>query len=269
MDYYSILGVGRKATQEEIKRAYRKLAMTSHPDRPDGDEEKFKQISEAYDTLGDPIKRKQYDTPQPRFDSNRMHPNNFEDMFASMFKQPHNIYKQRRNRDIQISYTIDFKDVFSGRGVSLAYNLPSGQQEFLDVKIPPGVKDGDVVNFAGYGDNSFPNIPRGNLILKIRVLANPIWKRSDDNLTTTKKLCVFDLILGTDLIIETPVGKLLNLNIPKGTKPGTTFSIAGHGVPNVNTSRQGNLYIKLEIDVPKIDDQELLNKLKEIKNAIS
>lgn len=268
MDYYYILGVGRNASQDEIKRAYRKLAMANHPDRPDGNEEKFKKISEAYDILSDPMKRSQYDNPQPQYRFNTSNMEGFEDVFAQAFGF-RNPSRRRRNRDIQISYTIDFKDIFTGRAISLAYSLPSGRQEFLDVTIPPGIKDSDVVNFAGYGDNSFPNIPRGNLILKIRVLANSSWKRSDDNLTTSKKLSVFDLLLGTDLIIETPTGKLLNLNIPKGTKPGTTFSIAGHGVPNVNTSRQGNLYIKLEVEIPKIDDEQLLRKIEEIKNAIS
>jgi len=131
------------------------------------------------------------------------------------------------------------------------------------------MKDGDVVRFNGYGDDSFPHAPRGNLILKVRVPQHPIWKRSDDNLTTTKKVSVFDLILGSDLEIETPLGKFLNLTIPKGTKPGTTFSIAGHGVPNVNTYRQGNLYIKIEAVIPNITDEDILQKIKEIKNAVS
>lgn len=147
--------------------------------------------------------------------------------------------------------------------------MPSGKQEYIDVRIPAGVRNGDVVNFPGYGDNSFPGIPRGNLQLQIKVPSHPTWKRSEDNLTTTKQISVFDLLLGTDIEIETPIGKLLSLNIPKGTKPGTTFSIAGHGVPNVNTTRPGNLYIKIEAIVPNIVDDTILEKLKDIKDAIS
>ena len=268
MDYYSILGVGRNASQDDIKKAYRKLAMKHHPDRG-GDTAKLSQINEAYDTLKDPMKRTQYDNPQPQHRFNTSNMGGFEDMFAQTFGFNPNMRRQGRNKDIQISYTLQFKDIFTGRGISLAYNLPSGRQEYLDVKIPPGVKDGDIVNFAGYGDDSVPNIPRGNLILRIRIPSYAGWSRADDNLTTTKKLCIFDLILGTDLVIETPMNKLLNLNIPKGTRPGTTFSIAGHGVPNVNTSRQGNLYIKIEATMPKIEDQILLDKIEEIKHAIS
>ena len=268
MDYYSILGVGKNASQDDIKKAYRKLAMKHHPDRG-GSAEKLQQVNEAYDVLKDPTKRKQYDNPQHqyRFDTSNM--GGFEDVFAQTFGFNPNMRRQQRNKDVQITYTIDFKDMFTGRGISVAYNLPSGRQEYLDVKIPPGIKDGDVVNFGGYGDNSIPNIPRGNLILRIRVLSNPLWSRSEDNLTNIKKLCIFDLLLGTEIVIESPAGNLLNLNVPKGTKPGTTFSIAGHGVPNVNTGRKGNLYIKIDANIPKIEDKDLLDKIEEIKNAIS
>jgi len=272
MDYYSILGVGKTASQDDIKKAYRKLAMKHHPDRG-GSAEKLQQVNEAYDVLKDPTKRKQYDSPshQGNFNTSNMHNmHNFEDVFSQVFGfggPRHNSI--RKNKDIQIQYNLDFIDIFTGRGVSIAYKLPSGKQQFLDVKIPPGVKDGDVINFAGYGDDTFSNIPKGNLNLKIRIPPNSIWKRTEDNLTTTKKISVFDLLLGTEIVIESPAGNLLNLNVPKGTKPGTTFSIAGHGVPNVNTGRKGNLYIKIDANIPKIEDKDLLDKIEEIKNAIS
>jgi len=269
MDYYSILGVGQNASPDEIKKAYRKLAMQHHPDRG-GDTQKLAKINEAYSTLKDPSKRTQYDNPQTQYKFDTTNMGGFEDMFAQAFGFNGNMRnQQRRNRDVKITYTIEFKDVFTGRGISVAYNLPSGKQEFIDVKIPAGVRDGDVVNFPGYGDDSFPGIPRGNLKLRIRIPRHPLWQRSEDNLTTTKKISIFDLLLGTDTVIETPTGKLLNLNIPKSTKPGTTFSIAGHGVPNVNTNRTGNLYIKIEAIIPNITDDNILKQIEDIKNAIS
>ena len=274
MDYYSILGVPRNASQDDIKKAYRKLAMKHHPDRG-GDTAKLSQINEAYDTLKDPAKRQHYDNPQPQYRFNTQNMNGagmhgFEDMFAQAFgfRQP-DMRRRARNQDISLSYTINFSDIFTGKEVTVSYNLPSGKQEHLDIRIPAGIRSGDIINFAGYGDDSIPNLPRGNLILKIKITSHPSWKRSEDNLSTIKEVSVLNLILGTSIELTTPTGKTLSLNIPKGTKPGTTFSIAGHGIPNVNTSRPGNLYIKIEATIPNITDQELLKKIEEIKNAIS
>lgn len=273
MDYYSILGVGRNASQDEIKRAYRELAMKHHPDRPDGDAEKIKAINEAYETLKDPIKRKNYDNPEPqyqyRYDTQNPFGQGFENIFSQAFGfgQP-NMRRRVRNHDITLSYTINFLDMFTGKEVNISYKMPNGRPEYLDVRIPPGIRHGDVINFAGYGDDTIPNIPRGNLILKIKVTSHPTWKRTEDNLSTTEKVNVLDLILGTAIEITTPTNKLLSLAIPKGTKPGTTFSIAGHGVPNVNSGRPGNLYIKIEAIIPNVSDKKLLEKIKEIKDAI-
>jgi curved DNA-binding protein len=273
MDYYSILGVPRNASQDEIRKAYKKKSMQHHPDRG-GDEEKFKQVNEAYQNLGNPQKRSEYDNPQPQYRYSTSNPfqsgmgGNFEDIFAQFgFGTAH--HRQQRNKDVKLSYTLDFNDIFTGRGISVAYNLPSGRREFLDVKIPAGIKNGDVVNFAGYGDDSIPHLPRGNLHLQLRVPTHRLWKRDEDNLTAHFKISVLDLIIGTEIELSTPTGRTLSLTVPKGTKPGTMFSIAGHGVPNVNTNRPGNLYIKVDGVVPNITDENILKKLKEIRDGIN
>jgi curved DNA-binding protein len=276
MDYYSTLGVNRNASPEEIKKAYRKLAMAYHPDRTGGDDTKFKQINEAYATLSDPVKRTQHDNPQPQhhqrqhqgFNSN-MNAANFEDLFNQFGVNFGNVQsRQNRNKDVKISYAINFEDLFTGKAVNIAYNLPSGRKEILDATIPPGVKHNDVVKFAGFGDDSIMHITRGNLIVSIRVKPDPNWSRDSDNITTTKQVSMFDLILGGKTSITTPTGKHYNLNIPKGTKPGTVFSISGQGIPNVNTRRPGNAHVKIEGIVPDITDESLLTRIKDIKDEI-
>tara|TARA_R110000868_G_scaffold65574_1_gene195990 strand:- start:957 stop:1793 length:837 start_codon:yes stop_codon:yes gene_type:complete len=275
MDYYKILGVRRNAPLEEIKKAYRKLAMTTHPDRTGGDDTKFKQISEAYNTLKDPATRQQYDNPQSQqfnynaqdFRGGQQPP--FQDIFNSAFGFGGQQARQNRNRDVTIEYRLTFEELFTGKGVNIQYRLPSGRIEILDAAVPPGVKQNDSVRFGGMGDDSFPQVPRGNLVLNIRVQPHHKWIRENDNILTTENISIFDLMLGSSVEITTPVGRHFNLTIPKGTKSGTVFSISGQGIPNVNTRRPGNAHIKVDADVPKIYDETILQRLKEIKDEIN
>ena len=266
MDYYERLGVSRNASPDEIKRAYKKLAIKHHPDKG-GDHETFASINEAYDTLKDPTKKQNYDNPQPQ----GFGPNGFEGMggFEDLFSQfGFRRQRQQQNNDIVISYTLDFKDIFTGKGVNINYNLPSGKPGYLDAAIPPGVNHGSNVRYAGLGDDSIPHLAPGNLILKIRVRPHPVWKREANNIFSIKELDIFDFIVGTTVEIITPIDRKFSLNVPKGTKPGTVFSITGHGIPDVHSGRPGNVHIKLEAKMP-ILDQPTIDKIKEIKNGIS
>lgn len=269
MDYYSILGVAKNADPQDIKKAYRKLAAQHHPDRG-GDADKFKQVQEAYDTLGDPNKRQQYDNPQPqyKFNSNDFSGFGF-DPFESMFSGFNRAPPRPRNKDINISYILDFADQFTGRGITASYKLPSGKLENIDIKIPPGVSNGDVVKFEGYGDDSDYRFPRGNLFLKIKIQKSPLWQRDGLDVITSKKVSIFDLLIGTEINIDIPDGKTVKLKVPQGTQPNTTFSIHGYGIPNLKTGKKGSVYVKVLGEVPKIDNVDLLDKIKGIKDEIS
>jgi DnaJ-class molecular chaperone len=269
MDYYERLGVSRNASSSDIKKAYKKLALKHHPDKG-GDHATFAEINEAYNTLKDPEKKQEYDNPQTQFHFNTTNPfeggmgGNFEDIFANFgFNMGR---RQQRNQDVHITYPIDFKEVFTGTAVNIQFNLPSGKKEYLDAAIPPGVDHGSQVRYAGLGDDSIPNLPRGNLILRIKVRSDPDWKRDGINIYTTKTINIFDLILGISMEIKTPSGKNFSLHIPQGTKPGTTFSITGHGVPDVNTNRAGNVYVKLNAHIPSLTQAQLM-KIKGIKDG--
>jgi len=279
-DYYDTLGVSRNASDKDLKTAFRKLAAKHHPDAG-GDAEKFKEINEAYNTLKDPQKRQMYDqygTADPQqMGGNPFNGGNFsftgdpedlQDIFGTFFGQGFGQPRRRQNRNISINYTIEFKDVFNGVGNTISYKLPSGKQEIIDVRIPAGVKNGDSVRVQGYGDNSIQGMPRGDLIIKIRVNGLKDWRRDGNNIYTFKDINLFDLILGTKLSIVTPDNKSLNVDVPAGTNPGTTLSVNGYGVPDVNTSRKGNLYVTIKGVTPKLETKEI-ERIREIKDEIN
>src|SRR5210317_484771 len=278
-DYYDKLGISRNASASEIKQAYRRKAKDLHPDKG-GDPKTFQEINEAYDTLKDPNKKQMYDqygTSDPQqmggnpFGNSHFSftgdPQDIQDIFGSFFGQGFAQPRRRQNRNISIGYTIDFKDVFNGVGTTLSYQLPSGKREILDVRIPAGVKDGDSVRVQGYGDDSIKGMPRGDLIIKVRVRGLANWRREGDDVYTMKELNIFDLLLGTKIPLDTPDNKHITINIPAGTNAGTTLSVTGYGTPNVNTSRRGNLYVTVKGITPKLEQNEL-EEIRKVKNGI-
>lgn len=269
MDYYSILGVSKTASPEEIKKAYRKLAMKNHPDKG-GDEAQFKKINEAYSVLSDQQKRSQYDNPSPWGGQHRgQQAPGFDDFFGAFFGQGFANQRVPKNRDISIAIKITLKEAFHGKTVVGSYRLYSGIEESSSIEIPSGARHGDTIRYAGLGDNSIPNVPRGNLNIRIHVLNDSKWNRDGDNLYRLCVVDVFDLMLGTVVAIDSIEGKMLNLNIPQGTRPGTKFSMPGYGMPNVRNKRRGDAIIHVEAKIPRINDQNIINKLREIKDEIN
>jgi curved DNA-binding protein len=254
MDYYSILGVNRNATPEEIRKAYKKQSMQHHPDRG-GNEEKFKRINEAYSILKDPQKRQQYDNPQPQYHFNTN--TGFEDIFGRR--------QQRRNPPFTIQADINLEDVYTGKELIANYRLPSGRVETVSITIPKGVRTGDTMRYPGMGNDIIPGAPRGDLHVKINVLNHKEFNVSGLDLTCTKKLNVFDLITGTSAEIHTPDGSRFSLKIPPKTQPDTTFNITGKGLPCDRTGRQGNIYVKVRAQIPKQIDEKLLAAINEYK----
>jgi len=267
MDYYSILGVSKNASPEDLKKAYKKQSMQHHPDRG-GDEAKFKEINEAYSTLKDPQKRAAYDNPQPRFHTGNMNGNpfgqaGFEDIFASMFGARHQA--RPRNSDVRIRVKITLEEVFSGKNIIATYRLRNGQEESVTIDIPPGVDHGDTIKYANLGDNSLPG-KRGDLYVEIFVTNKPNWNRNQNDLETTIEVDCLKMIVGTKTLVNTLDGRQLELTIPKGTKNGTTFSIHGYGVPNARTGQKGKLLIHVKATIPQNLKASELQRIREIVN---
>lgn len=287
MDYYSLLGVSRNVSDADLKKAFKAQSMKHHPDRG-GDAEKFKEINEAYQVLKDPKKRSMYDqhgTADPQQFQQRQaynfsqnspfggfsftgNPEDLQDIFAAFGQGMNTRYSPPKNKDIGLTYTLNFEDIFQDKLVTLQYGLPNGKKEIVDVKIPAGVKNGDTVRVTGHGDHTLKHLPKGNLILKIRVNGLKGWQREGDDIHTIKQISVLDLILGSQIDLTTPEGNSLKVKVPKGTQPGTVLSMAGYGVPNVNTSKRGNLYLQLKGVVPKFTDKQL-DALRKVQDGIN
>ena len=268
MDYYAMLGLAKNATPEQIKKAFKKQAMQHHPDRG-GDAEKFKQITEAYETLSSPAKRQEYDNPQPKNNFNFRSDNfgDVGDMFNNMFRQqrPNRNFK---NRDITVNADLDLRDCYHGKNLIIGYRLTNGKEQTVTVEVPPGAKHGDVIRYTELGDNLDPRIRRGDLHVKIRIKKNIVYTREDNHIKTNVKLSAFDLILGTTIVTTTPEGRSVKVNIPAGMQPNTTLSVQGYGIPDLHTGKRGNLYVTVGCNIKKIHDEKLLQKIKELKDEI-
>lgn len=281
MDYYDLLGVSRNASDTDIKKAYKKQSMQHHPDRTGGDDSKFKEINEAYQVLSNKEKRQMYDqfgTADPQqagFNPNNMGGQSFhfnmgqggmEDIFSTFFGNGFQQQRrQPRNRDITIACDVTLNEVYTGKGVIATFRTNTGKEQTVNIDIPKGVRHGDTINYSGLGDDSIPNMPRGNLFVKVRIKRDPNFERDGYHLHTTVTVSVFDLMLGTATNLSLPNGRTISINIPQGTQPGTVMSINGQGLPDYNSGTSGNVYMRINGLIPKNlteEQKDIIRKLK-------
>jgi curved DNA-binding protein len=286
-DYYSILGVDKKASQEEIKKAYRKLALKYHPDKNPGDkssEERFHEIAEAHEVLGDPQKRKKYDelgsnwnkyedgyyersqsrgtqggrryyqgNPEDLFGDGNGFSDFFESFFGSMGESTRRGGSQR-----------EYGSAFEMPGADLTGNIPISLQEAYEgteriidlggekikVKIKPGAYEGLKLKIKGKGAKGRNGRP-GDLYLTVNVLPDKLYKRNGDDLFIDQPLDVFTALLGGKEEIDTLSGKL-KIKITPCTQNGKRVRLKGKGMPVYNKSGQfGDLYVKLNVRIPE------------------
>ncbi len=284
-NYYDILGVDEKASTADITKAFKDLAKQYHPDRG-GDESKFKEINEAHDTLKSTQKRHDYDTMR-KFGGPRQggghHPFFNEDIFGDFFsdfqnmgdgvqfsftqggQQPRSFRQTRRgNRNVQVRMAISIKEAMVHNDKTINYKLPSGREEFATVKIPAGVQHGITFKFAGMGDDSIANMPRGDLMVVMSVLDSDGYTRKGNDLYTDKTIDCFQAVRGTEVELKTLDDKVIKVKVPSGTQPGTILQVRSQGMPVHKTLNiRGNLYVKIHILIPQLSAQDL-KKIKDL-----
>ena len=301
-DYYKLLGVNKKATQAEIKKAYRKLAMKYHPDKNQDDtkaEEKFKEISEAYEVLGNEENRGKYDqlgANWKHYEKNGAYANqgyghgqhggyyrnagesiNMDDMFGGGgfsdffktffgggFSGGSNQTRPKRNlkgSDYSTKLTLTLLEAFQG-----TERLIDIKGQTIRVKVGKGVKDGQRLRVKGKGGSGEAGGLSGDLYIQVIILPDPRFKRIDNDLFTTVETDLYSAVLGGKIAVESLKGKV-NINIPAGTQNGKTFRLKNMGMPDyAHAVVNGDLFVKVHIRIPKKlkpEEKVLFEKLRD------
>ena len=304
-DYYKTLGVDRKASEEEIKKAYRKLAMQYHPDRNPGDsraEEKFKQINEAYQVLSDSQKRARYDqlgdsysryqnqggTPggfnweewyssRPVGGNVRVEYGNLDDIFGGGFSDFfYSIFGGRPNRarpgETRAASQAPRPQILQQEvEISLpeAYQGTTRLMELdgrrLEVKIPAGARTGTKVRVHDVVPTSSPN-HKADLYLVIKVKDDPKFQRKGNDLVIEVPVDLYTAVLGGEAAVDTLGGKVV-LSVPPGTQPGQTIRLAKKGMPVLKSKNEfGDLYVKIKVVIPKALNEEQQSLFEKLAN---
>lgn len=276
MDYYSTLGLKRGASDAEIKKAYRSMAMKHHPDRG-GDQNKFKEISTAYEALTDPDKKRIIDmggdpNAQPGAGFNQgpfefhFNSGNIHDIFGNFGFGGFGQQPQRRNKSLNINVEVSLEDILNGKDINAEIGIPGGKNKIIGIAIPPGIENGQQIRYEGMGDNSISNLRPGDLIVNVIVRPHAVFQREGTSLILEKEISVCDAILGSFIEIKTLDNKTLSINIPPGTQSETVFSCKGEGLPHMRSRQRGNLLIKIKVKIPKNLSTKQIELIKEFKN---
>jgi DnaJ-class molecular chaperone len=282
-DPYKVLGVPRDAPDEEIRSAYRKLAKQLHPDlnpvNKASAEERFKKVSSAYDIVGDPVKRRQYDrgeidaNGEPRRGFHRAHAGGagprggarpgqgddfgFGDIFSDLFGGRRGRGGDTdgpfatRGRDVRYTLEIDFLE--AATGATKRVTMPDGG--VLDLTVPVGVSDGQVLRLKGKGSPGASGSEAGDALVEIKVRPHAQFTRAGDDIALELPITIDEAVLGAKIEVPTVSGRV-QLTIPKGTSSGRVFRLKGKGVLNATAGRSGDQLVSVRIVLPeKIDDK--------------
>ncbi len=293
IDYYTILGLPKTATQEEIKKAYRKLARKYHPDLNPNNEEaaqKFKELNEANEVLSDTEKRKKYD----KYGENWQHGEEYEkarqnqqqqhsysdfdgaqgfgdfdgysDFFGSMFgREGRSRSTGYKGQDVNASLTLNLTDVLVDQKQTLTVNGKN-----IRITIPAGVEDGQTIKIKGHGGQGYNNGPNGDLYITFHINNNTKFEVNGSDLSTTIEVDLYDAILGGEVTIETLSGKV-KVPVKEGTENNKKVKLKGKGLPIYKKAEQfGDFYVTFSIKIPtnlSAEEKELFEKLRSIKKA--
>jgi len=278
---YETLGVPKGASEEEIKKAYRRLASAHHPDKG-GDTGKFQEIQSAYETLSDPVRRQQHDNPfhhqaGPNGSHFEFHFGGGagpEDLFAQFFNQGfggHNPFQRsaqpRRNKDLRVQMSVSLASTINPQQKTISVQTTKGDRYPVNVDIPRGVNNGTTIKYTQMGDNMFDSLTRGDLYVIINVENDDRFEIHGINLIANLEIDSIEAMTGTDKTIQSIDGKEYNVKIPSGCQYGQKFGLQGQGLYQMNSSHKGDLIVNIVIKTPTLTDNQL-TALRNIKTIL-
>ena len=287
-DYYKLLGIERSASADEIKKAFRKLAQKYHPDKPGGDEAKFKEINEAYTVLSDQKKRAQYDQfgqsfsggggPQggqgfggfdfngfdfSQFTGGRSGQNVEFDM-GDIFNMFTGRGRRRKGHDISVDITISFKDSILGVQQKISFKRQSDKKvEEIMITVPPGIDSGEMLRMSGKGEAIEGGQP-GDLYIRVHVTPHPNLKKEGVHLIATISIKLTEAIFGSKREIES-IDEKITIKIPPGINHGEILRVKGKGVP-VPGRGSGDLLVQILIPTPTKISKKAKQALEDLQN---
>jgi DnaJ-class molecular chaperone len=275
VDPYTVLGVKRNASQDDIQKAYRRLAKKFHPDLNPGNkqaEEQFKEVSAAYNLLGDTDKRARYDRseidasgterPQQRFYRDFAEGGSpyasdagfadfaADDILSQFFGREGRTNIRMRGSDVHYRLELDFLDAINGGKRQIT--LPDGS--ILDVNIPPGASDGQVLRLRGKGRPGMGGGRPGDALVEIEVRPHRVFTRKGDDIHVDLPISLSEAILGGKVRVPTPTGSV-TMTLPKWSNTGTVLRLKGKGVPRIDG--KGDEFVTLKVMLPEKPDPEL------------
>jgi len=286
-NYYEKLGVRQSASTEDIKKAFRKLAFKHHPDAG-GNEEVFKGISEAYETLSDDAKRKEYDTflKYGAFAgaagtagagpwSGRAQQGNWQPIvnngdvsaFSSLFERMRTgegafgtewefPRRKGKGRTVEVTLEISFEEAFVGAEKRVTIRIEDRESRQIDVKVPAGAAEGDKLRYRGKGSEGIKGGPNGDLVVCLTIKPHELYMRSGADVYFNLPVSIAEAALGAQIVIPTPDGNKVKLRIPKGTQDGAVLVIRGKGAPRLKAEGSGDLKVAVRVVVPSELNEE-------------
>jgi curved DNA-binding protein len=266
MDYYKILGVARNATDEEIKKAYRKLAMTHHPDRG-GNEEAFKKIKEAYEKL-----------------TTGAHPNNFggfQDL-NEMFNQGRRAGRrdwsfdsgwdsdpgQVRNPDVNISIPCSLEEAHTGFTKQVEFTLPDANIKTITVTFPPGCTSDVKIRYAGEGGRLVSTRLPGDLYVKLSIASHAVWRVDGSDLFAMLEITVWQAMLGTTVEFDDIGGAKMQITVPPGTQSRSQLRLKNKGMNIRGANQRGHAFLEVVVKIPALSEEDKTKSIIDLQDKV-